>query len=162
MPARWALHDRDVKVVQGWHLVLRRVKLREGAGEPLEQFGPRPPKGLLFWGLELRAHNAHGQWIDIAADDVCPEAGCLNQGRPSTGEGVQHTSTFERAITRTERLPELLGRGVCVEVASDEQAPKQRGRPTGPPSVNTVNWVADSPIGADDERELSEWESVLE
>jgi hypothetical protein len=162
MFAAWALHHGDMEVVQGSHVVSHGVELREGVVEPREQLCPRSSQGFLPGRFELRADDAHRQGVHVAAHYVCTKAGGLDQRGTAAGEGIEHSLTGERTLRGAEHPPEVLCRRVGVEMAGNEQPPKQGGGAPRPPSVDAVDRVARSSVGADHEGEFSKRKALLQ
>jgi hypothetical protein len=157
-----ALHYGDVEVVQGSRGILGRIEGRECFGEPRQQLVAGFTQGLLLKRSKRRPHNAHGKRVDITANHVRAKARCLDKRRAAARERIEHALTSERTLGGAEQSPEVFYSLLGVEVVRNEQPPKKRGWTACPPSVYSVDRIANSPIGLDHEGEFAKGKALFE
>ena len=116
----WALHYRDVEIVEGSCSVFGRIELRKHVREPCQQLGTGALQGIFIRWLKLGADDAHSQRVNIAAYYACAKTSGLDQCGATSSEWVEHAETRQRTFSGAEQLPEIFCCRVGVEVAGNK------------------------------------------
>ena len=75
--------------------------------------------------------------------------------RSATGKRIIHAIAVEGMLRAREVLPELFRGRRCWQRTSEKERPEERGRPSGPPSMQRVRRVASTSIPGNNEGQFA-------